>query len=278
MFMAGSRIKALIKRLLKQSKSRRAIILVSYDKDRTFTSLGILSLIADLSSVDEKILVCNNSRDDSFTYGSAAHGWKVIIGSNTSHEFSGWNEGLGALSANHSDYKWVLFANDTISRGDSYCRQSGLISAFARGISSKPKADVVGLVHAPLEQHRGMELYEEKVEYWVCTCCFIITRYALQSLNFTIDSDTHLSSLIGQDPSAEIISSNANDKLRRHIESWLTSKTNGWNAAIPPPHSNNELNILRAKSLMILKELSFSARIKSKKLSIYDPTTSKFFR
>jgi hypothetical protein len=164
----------------KENVAPFAVILVAYDVDRTRAALRFCDVALRGLNVVHRVLVDNHPHEIGSLYAqSEASGWRVVHGSNTEHEFSGWQEGLDTLLAHADDALHVVFMNDTVASHRFFSR--GRMRALRRSLAAmKPgSARLVGFTHPA----NGVFSVDGKAfQRWVSTYCFALSPRALQAL------------------------------------------------------------------------------------------------
>jgi hypothetical protein len=257
---------------LKRSRQKLAVILVAYDWERTIYSLGALDLLCNRLKVSEKIIIWNSSNTKTGSLELITDNWKLIHGSNKHYEFSGWQEGINYLSSHLHEYRYFIFANDTIARRNSDTRKSNFLCALEPIIVGNKDYEAIGLVHQSPTGISVLTIGELHVRRWMCTGCFALNGSLLAKLGFKIDNSdlsTQYLSTIGNE---NLLNEKASIPLKLHIEYWLSDQENGWHGAIAKPWNTRDLSVLRMKTLMILNELVLSSNIYSLGAKCYDPT------
>lgn len=266
--------KSLIKHHLhrcKQESLRLALILVGYSPKDTVYSLGTINLLAEILDIEHKVLVWNNHVVPSDIDALVHNDWSVQPGTNKNHEFSGWQEGLAILPNTSSYYDFVIFANDSLARFSSDTRRSRLVSSLAQAIERGAQAIAIGLIHYPSNQSGYLEIQGIRISSWLCTGFFALPGKYIDKLNQEIDNSSAIKPYISPTGN-NFLSDTCPVITKLYIHRWLTDVENGWYGAMPLPHSEQDLALLRDKAKMILNELSLSARLAQAGFLFYDPT------
>ena len=252
---------------------RLALILVGYSPKDTIYSLGTINLLAEILNIEHKVLVWNNHVVPSDIDGLVSNDWSVQPGTNKNHEFSGWQEGLAILPNTSSYYDFVIFANDSLARFSSDTRRSSLVSSLAQAIERGAQSTALGLIHYPSNQSGYLEIQGVRISSWLCTGCFALPGKYIDKLSQEIDNSSAINLYISRTGN-KFLSDACPLITKLHIYRWLTNVENGWHGAMPLPHSEQDLALLRDKATMILNELSLSARLAQEGFLFYDPTVS----
>jgi|688.fasta_scaffold195281_1 hypothetical protein len=258
----------------KQKDQCIACILVGYSLRDTIYSLGAINLLAEILGFEHKILVWNKGELPEDIDKLSRNDWQVHLGSNVNHEFSGWQEGLAILPNRPSKYDYVVFVNDSLSRFSSDTRKSHLLSSLAKSIKSRSKPAAVGLIHYPCDKSEYLELQSTQISSWLCTGCFALPGEYIKKINGKIDHSSATELLISRSGKS-LVNDTCPISTKLHIHKWLTDNENGWHAALPQPHSEQDLAILRDKAKMILNEFTLSAKLAQSGCLLHDPTDSK---
>lgn len=266
----------MISNLLERAKgkeSRLALILVGYSLYDTIYSLGAINLLAECLDIEHKILVWNNGYSLSDIDRLVSSNWRMHKGSNANHEFSGWQEGLACLPNAYYYYDYIIFVNDSLARSTSDTRRSNLLSSLVKSIQTSTQATAIGLIHYPWNQPRYLELEGIRISSWLCTGCFALPGICLMKLDGIIDNSKTTESFVSRSGKS-ILNDTCPISTKLHIIRWLTDVENGWYGALPLPHSEQDVLILRYKAKMILNELTLSARLARAGFQLYDPTVT----
>jgi hypothetical protein len=248
-----------------------AIILVGYDLEQTIYALGAYDLLANMAFFKEKILVWNGSKCLYHHITSIGSSWAVVSGSNINHEFSGWQEGISALSEDTSNYNYIVFANDTVARSDSPPRKAYLLPRLALYLKLSKAYDVVGLIHDSPWLGQQNDLGPHKITSWICTGCFAISGAFLARLGAIVDNSIECSKYLSVCTAELLLSENTSAAFRQHIDDWLSNPSNGWNKAVPKPWPECEYQKLQKKALMLLNEMMLSVKIRDLGGILYEP-------
>jgi hypothetical protein len=255
-------------------RQKLAVVLVAYDWERTIYTLGALDLLCNRLKVSERIIIWNNSKSKIGSLDLYADDWKVLHGSNKHYEFSGWQEGINYLSSQLHQFKYIIFANDTIARRNSDTRKSNFLYALEPIIVGNKEYEAIGLVHQSPTGISLLKIGEHRVGKWMCTGCFAINGSLLAKLGYRIDNSEISKQYLSANGNESLLNEKASTALKTHIEYWLSNQENGWHGAIAKPWDSRDLSVLRMKTLMIINELVLSSCIHSLGAKCFDPTMS----
>jgi hypothetical protein len=245
----------------------KSIIAVLYDLENSLITIGKLDLFASHNGISEKIAVFNNPAVYARIKDLIPLGWKSIQGSNSAHEFSGYQEGVNSLSSDLRRYGCIVLANDTISRPNGHLgtEQLNKLQAFVRNWR---KAVACGLIHYASPGNKNMMIYSKLATPWISTGLFLLSGKALWLLSGQINYVEEIEALIEKSTSSQRIFTRSTDlALSDHVTSWLCEGyAGGWNktSTLEP---SSKLPILRTKAKMILCESYLSIALRSREIS-----------
>jgi hypothetical protein len=218
-------------------------ILVVYDESRAEAS--ITSFRQDIHALSDinTILVVANSKIDSLG----------LRGSNRCGEFSGWDEGLQAISLH--GYDIIVFANDTYWLNDRFNASSRQLFRHALK-KANPSRFMLGEVSWQIYWHNLLQLKPFQLR-WVRTSIFALSRDALQQLERVGVGEIQLSSLILNSGPRRHFCGDFPPLMLERINKWLfpLNPEEGWHSA---QTSDDARLLLKAKC--VLQELQLSER------------------
>ena len=227
-------------------------VLVAYYKDKYCEALVEYVKLLDSINKPYYLIVVNNTGDElPAVPGVELGNIDIVAGTNTSWEFSGWDEGVKYWKFSYpkitADY--YLFANDTFCKHRFFnsFNRSTFASSFVKYYNSKA---IVGDVNNFSESYN---IFGVEMSGWISTYLFGVSAEALDFLMpFSKVDETSLS-VSGNIVDVQGFSSN----LNAHLTKWLFPKNGGgWYK------SNSESSLIKNKLKAIANEKMLSATAK----------------
>lgn len=225
-------------------------------------------LLQGISPSCDIIIVCNSelplSHDGSF---------KLVKGTNTNAEFSGWDEGLHFVRNNLPNS--VLLGSVFVFANDTFCHhrpwgsnvRSHYVQKLQDWCKSSPNTAFGFIDSSPVP----LLVSNIKISSWMSTFFFGLRYETLASLGWQLSpSSLELSELLPAKGISitEFFGTQLDPSIRNHLVSWLFgTKRPCWSKA--EPLTVDSLPKLKLKSSAILSEKILSTRLKVLKTSFY---------
>jgi hypothetical protein len=234
------------------------VVLVGWNPEESYRSQ--LYIDEELKSLGDKtcVLVVNNPAMglDHFRTGPL---WRVVRGTNTDGEFSGYDEGYAALG-NSFTQPVTIFCNDRML---SYSEAATKEPLFPLVNAVAQNSVVVGHIDRISPELNGPSAYYLRTNF------LIVPRKVKEELGSFISADaTILKQAVPEDfPGESWIPGGLDPRYFCHLKLWLTEPT-GWYRAQPLSHEY--WPTFRRKLLAILNEHLLSKRLLDLNITLTD--------
>jgi hypothetical protein len=236
---------------------RVGILLVAFDELRLASSIDYLNRFP----ADERLIILNKaSLQASTVLQNTAKRWQIILGSNSSGEFSGWQEGLDHLDR-QGRFDRYIFANDTVVSHRKYTWVRHL--AFQHELSRR--SSCFGFTNSVKST---FYIENMPLKRWISTYLFCFNNSTLDQINRQLDYSELVEKYVNKTvDERNFLSEKLCPALRDHLNNWLFK--GGWYTSQPLSEFNYEF--LRRKAVSILNEKYLSALLKARGVVIRDP-------
>ncbi|MCC5888531.1 MAG: hypothetical protein JJT88_19010 [Gammaproteobacteria bacterium] len=192
-------------------------------------------------------------------------GWRLTLGSNLQHEFSGWQEGLDVLRPEMGDGFGAILLNDTVNshRNFSLPRRA----AFLASTLQSPASGLVGFTNR-LAGGAPFTIDGEISRGWISTYLLYLGAEALSRVGHRVwyPELNEICVPGGADPGT-FFSEAVSENLRSHLCRWLFER--GWYGSESLRDSNAAAFTIKARS--IVNEILLSIRARHPVCGLTDP-------
>jgi hypothetical protein len=253
----------------KSNKPKNFIILVCYYQK--YLDDALLALNKMFKTFDDEtiiVIVKNNTEIDTSNIQQTCFTHHVIEGSNTSWEFSAWDEGIDYLKKKYClNDSLMVFVNDT------FCKHRVFTSIdmklFKQGFSQAKSNEnlIAGEFNTTAKQ---FTILEQPLNGWLSSYLFAIKGNALSKILPLTKSQVMYKDIPLIDFEQRTINlSNCSDNFSAHIEQWLFPKkpSSGWYKS---GSSSTNQDLMKNKLLAILNEKLLAYTAQKNGLILYD--------
>ncbi|PMG31172.1 hypothetical protein BCU94_09495 [Shewanella sp. 10N.286.52.C2] len=239
---------------------------VSYYPEYYNKSLKVLEdILKRISNDNYTILVVNNNESLVHKrYLTTPKNFYFIDGTNTSWEFSGWDEGVDFLTNEFAieENDVFLFSNDTFCHHRSFTLLDELMYSNAISYCS---CNDVAVGHVDFTDKEFI-VFDRKVQRWISTFLFAMNYKVLRGgVPF---SECKTTDLIINNNSIKV--NGCNDFYNNHLSKWLLGE--GWYKS-----ESSDLNVIVNKGKAITNEKILSSKLNENDVSIRSVYSGLFF-
>jgi hypothetical protein len=251
-----------------------ALFLVGYTADKTRAALRFCDHAFRGFDIAHRVLVDNRPQElRALRDEWQRRGWQIVEGSNTLHEFSGWQEGLDALAMRNTRPLHTLFLNDTVVSHRFFSAWRLLALRIALATMDADCERLVGFTH-PANLANGVHSIDgREFERWVSTYCFALSARALDRLDRRIlDTEAAERYVPGGEVEERFLSDALSHALHLHYRWWLfrsSVRSSGWYRS-EPLNAATSARLVNKARCMLLEQL-LSLRCEDLGIEVVDP-------